>query len=147
MKQKKRMLAGVLAISMILSCLTGGITAQAAERRVENEGKQAIQDIGVGPVEKLDYYGELSREDVPRAVGYETARSRYHVKRMRDAEHGMNNLVFQNADGSKTQYLFDYPVKYVDNKGKVKDSSFDIADSQEKGIRFESGTTAITVFD
>ncbi len=31
----------------------------------------------------------------------------------------LNAVFFLNADGTKTAYLFDYPVKYIDESGTV----------------------------
>lgn len=69
-----------------------------------------------------DYFGPLDENSVPAAVGYENAVERLHVARMYDEEgDSLHNVIFKNADGSRTQYLFDYPVKYVTETGEIAD--------------------------
>lgn len=47
-----------------------------------------------------------------------------HAARVFEAESDMNEICILNEDGSNTVYIFDYPVKYVDdNDGKIKDKS------------------------
>jgi hypothetical protein len=58
----------------------------------------------------------------------------------------LNRVVFLNADGTQTAYIFDFPVKYVDEKGAIKDITLDIADSNKLG-QFETASgSSVTTF-
>lgn len=47
-----------------------------------------------------------------------------HMSRVFEAEGDMNEICILNEDGSNSVYIFDYPVKYVDDvDGKIKDKS------------------------
>ena len=46
-----------------------------------------------------------------------------HVARVFAAEGDMNEICILNEDGSNSVYIFDYPVKYVDEDGIIKDKS------------------------
>ncbi len=141
MKIKKyiRKIAYVLLMCFAVAELSSVATVLAAERQKREEEKQWMRDAGAGLVDWRDQYDPLKEEDVPRAVGYEEAVWKNHVERMYDEEGDeLNNVVFKNADGSRTKYVFDYPVKYVDKKGKVHDSSFEIGDSKDGRFKYET---------
>lgn len=59
----------------------------------------------------------------------------------------MNKVVFLNIDGTKTMYTFDYPVKYIDESGKIKDITLEIADSETAAAGFVTeANNAVTTF-
>ena len=66
-----------------------------------------------------------------------------HVMRL-PAEEGqdLHRLVYLNEDGSRTLYLFDHPVKYVDADGTVRDISLEIADGATDQARFVTAANA-----
>lgn len=68
-------------------------------------------------------YAQLSDQDVPECVGTAQAEEKDHVKRLYKQETDLHTVIFQNRDGSKTMYYYNIPVKYVDEKGVVRDKS------------------------
>ena len=113
-----------------------------------NEAVQTpnLEDLIAGVVSVEDVYGKLDSETVPEIIGYENAVSKTHVQRLYEEENDdLNRIVFLNADGTKTVYLFDYPVKYFDKAGNIKDITLDIADSDIPGqFETESGSSVTT---
>ena len=64
------------------------------------------------------YAGNVSKAEnfsVPEVVQWEENGT--FVGRDYEAEKDLNTIVLKNEDGTNTMYLFDYPVKYVDEKG------------------------------
>ena len=114
----------------------------AAERRARENEKQLMRDAGAGIVGWADQYEELDEHTVPEAIGYEKAKWKNHIERMYEEEgKNLNRVIFKNADGSRTQYIFDYPVKYKNENGEIEDSSFEIKDSKERGFKFETAAS------
>ncbi len=137
-----RRIAYVLILCFAVLELSSVATVFAAERKAREEEKQWMRDAGAGLVDWRDRYDPLKEEDVPEAVGYEAAVWNNHIERMYDEEgKDLNRVIFKNADGSRTQYLFDYPVKYVDEKGKIQDSSFEIVESKDGEYKFETAAS------
>ena len=58
----------------------------------------------------------------------------------------MNKVVFLNADGSHTAYFYDHPVKYVDDTGKIKDITLNIAESNVAGQFETAANSSVTTF-
>ena len=81
----------------------------------------------------LNFEGDLSLEeletakladkDTPEIVSQESIEENGHVNRLWEQEEDLNSIVFQNRDGTKTMYYYNYPVKYKDANGKIKDKS------------------------
>lgn len=46
-----------------------------------------------------------------------------HRERYFEGEESMNEIRLLNEDGTVSAYMFDYPVKYVDDDGSIKDKS------------------------
>ena len=66
---------------------------------------------------------KLDDEDTPEIVGQDNIEEKGHVNRLWEQEEDLNSIVFQNRDGTKTMYYYNYPVKYKDANGKIKDKS------------------------
>ena len=66
---------------------------------------------------------KLNDEDMPEIVGQDNIEEKGHVNRLWEQEEDLNSIVFQNRDGTKTMYYYNYPVKYKDANGKIKDKS------------------------
>ena len=86
-----------------------------------------LQVCGVFPVYAVDS-GENIDEyvySIPTELISEENIDEYgHMARVFAAEGDMNEICILNEDGSNSVYIFDYPVKYVDDSdGKIKDKS------------------------
>ena len=138
-----RIVATLVLLSFVITGMSSTVDVLAAHLEEKRVFRQWLSDAGAGLVDMRDYYDKLAEDCVPEAVGYDKAVSSNHVERMYDEEgKSLNNIIFKNADGTRTEYIFDYPVKHRDKKGKIKDSSFEIADSKEKGVAFETAASA-----
>lgn len=65
----------------------------------------------------------LSGEDVPEPLDFDYAFAKGHVARLHGEETELDSAIFQNADGSRSLYVFNENIKYVTPDGKVKDKS------------------------
>ncbi len=74
--------------------------------------------------------------------------SEAHIARLRDEEGSdLNRQIYLNADGSRTMYIYDHPVKYVDESGTIRDISLQIADGSTAQTRFlTAANSAVTSF-
>lgn len=108
------------------------------------EYQPTLDDIAAGIITPYEYYGELDPETVPEIIGYETAKSRLHVRRMYDEEDDLNTIVFMNADTTRTKYYFGHPVKYVDENGVTKDISLNIVSAPQSANAYMTEANSIT---
>lgn len=114
--------------------------APIAEKRDATPG-----DVITGVADLSDLHNPLDPNTVPEIIGYEEALGKYHSKRVYEDEgDDLNKVVFENLDGTKTMYLFDFPVKYVDTNGKIRDISLEIADSTSGGFKTAANSTVTT---
>lgn len=105
------------------------------------------ENLIAGMVSVEDIYGKLDSETVPDIIDYNYAVSKAHVQRLyKEESTDLNRIVFLNADGTQTAYIFDFPVKYIDKQGEIKDITLDIADSSIAGQFESAGGSSITTF-
>ena len=122
-------------------------TVNSEENVVANSNGVTLEDVLAGLASPYDYFGELDPDTVPEAVGMEKALERVHLRRLYTEETGLNDVVFLNADGTKTVYMFDYPVKTVNEHGLVTDISLEIADTTNSATPYETANgNAVTAF-
>ncbi len=79
----------------------------------------------------------------PAIVGAEEAKENGYVARIRSEETNLNTFVFQNEDGTHTMRLYDFPVKYVDEKGETVDISLDLKEAGDGGFRTNRHTVDV----
>ena len=78
---------------------------------------------------KAEIIGEIStsyiltKDQIPANMTLRQARAAGHVKRLYDQESrdNLNTVIFQNADGTNTMYIFSEPVRYIASDGAVRD--------------------------
>lgn len=142
---KKRTRKAMISM-FVIACLFLNIAPITAVSE-ELPGMSEAEKLMAGMVSIDDVYGELNGDTVPEIIGYDYAVSKSHVQRLYAAEGAdLNKVVFLNADGTQTAYFFDYPVKYVDESGKTKDITLDIADSAVSGEFKTADGSAVTTF-
>ncbi|HBL83821.1 MAG: hypothetical protein A2Y17_08225 [Clostridiales bacterium GWF2_38_85] len=143
MKRRTAFISICLCICMLMTMLTGStalpVLAQA-ETATQNEavltGDEAISGVTELPAEVGDdvVFEELTRDSVPDIVGYEKAIEKGHIARLKSEEKDLYSVIFMNADGTNTMYMYADPVKYIDENGNVKDKSNKVvADSSKSG--------------
>ena len=123
-----------IAFALIISLLPAASFVSAASHQTEVPTTESPEvstvtweDVYAGIADPRTMYDPLDPSTVPAIIGYETAYKRAHVQRLY-AEEGsnLNTIIFLNANQTKTVYLFDHPVKYVDENGNIKDITLDI---------------------
>jgi len=88
-------------------------TSFAKEDNNASESEDLIASIS----SVIDIYGESDCETVPETIGYDYAVSKTHEQRLYQEEYDdLNRIVFLNADGIQTAYIFDFPIKYIRRK-------------------------------
>lgn len=134
-----RLLSAVPVMALVLGIVPTPPVVSAAE-----ESSQ-IQET---PSSQFSQVSRLDEEAVPEIVGQDEAERRGHVRRRQDEEgENLNTLIFENADGSRTMYLYDHPVKYRDESGKIRDITLNISDTGKRDAPFRSESAgAVTSF-
>lgn len=143
----KRLTCIVLTLCLLLPMFQSFVyaeesTPQSTEPSAEYQ--PTLDDIAAGLITPYEYYGELDPETVPEIIGYETAKSRLHVRRMYDEEDDLNTIVFMNADTTRTKYHFGHPVKYVDENGITRDISLNIVSDTQSTNTYVTEANSVT---
>lgn len=113
----------------------------------EKTHSDLLKDVIAGVLTVEEAFGTLDAATVPEIVGYDSAVERTHIQRLYEEEgDDLNKIVFLNADGSHTAYIYDHPVKYVDGAGKIKDITLDIAESNVTGQFETAASSSVTTF-
>lgn len=127
-----------------------GPSAVSAVPELQTASSDALtlEDLIAGHATAEDIYGVLDQSTVPDIIGYEEAKINNHVQRLYEDEgDSLNTVIFLNADATQTMYVFDFPVKYVDKNGTIRDVSLEIADKRTGGSKYQSeASPALTTF-
>ncbi len=144
MKQRLsfRIISMLIVISICISMLPASALA------VDDNFFAVSTDENMLETEMVEAHLGIDKNSVPEIIGHEEALRRNHVGRLYDEEgEDLNKVIFLNKDGSKTMYLFDFPVKYIDENGIIKDISLQIEDAENKNGDFKTAdNSAITTF-
>ena len=84
----------------------------AESLKVRGKGEKSLKELKEIDISKIEF---------PKFISKDKALSRGHVNRLKEQESDLNTVIYQNRDGSKTAYIFNKPVKYIDENGNVKD--------------------------
>ena len=151
MKKKKvfsKILAIVLVLSLMLSAFPSiSVFAQesSSKEKLTEKGElwqpesnsNALNFEGDLSIEELQS-AKLNDEDTPEIVGQDNIEENGHVNRLWEQEEDLNSIVFQNRDGTKTMYYYNYPVKYKDANGKIKDKKNKLTDTGNEYANVEN---------
>ncbi len=127
--QKTKLFSLLLSAVLLISTLNGSAFAvQTTENdllateasALTGTGKDGIINLSKGelPLSELKNR-QLPSEDKPEAVSAQSIERNGHVNRLRAQEESLNEIIFQNRDGTKTLYMFSENVKYIDDNGLV----------------------------
>lgn len=146
-KKVLRILAVLLIFSICTSLLPSSVFAVTVEEPVEETTPTTV-DFIAGTATAEDIYGVLDESIVPAAIDYSEAVEKNHIARCYEDEGtDLNKIIFLNIDGTKTMYIFDFPVKYVDGNGNIQDIRLEIADSAVNAGGFETAANdTVTTF-
>lgn len=148
-KNRIRIISVLLIVCLFCSYLPASAIAVGQEETpVAAPREITLSDVLAGVATIEDLYGKLDESVVPDAIGYDEAVKKQHVARLYEEEgNDLNKVIFLNADGSKTMYTFDHPVKYQTAAGEIQDISLEIADSLSSNAAFVSASAdAVTTF-
>lgn len=112
MKKYQRFLCISISLAMIL-----GINTGAYATSFPMTDTCSLHEDGVYIVDPENVIDALSLEDLE---------NQNCVERVSDLEEDLHSVVYECADGNYVEYIFQYPVKYVDSNGFVKDISTSI---------------------
>ncbi len=142
---KRKALSLAMALCLVFSLFSWCCQISATEEK-DTTRNYTVKDIISGAAAVDEVYGTLEAKSVPEIVGYERAVAKNHIKRLYDDEKdNLNKIVFLNADGSTTEYLFAYPVKYLAD-GKIQDITLDISKNELSESFESSANSSKTVF-
>lgn len=92
----------------------------------------------------------LSPSDVPEQLEYDALEEQGYIQRLYEEEQDLYSYLFGKEDGSKTRIFYQYPVKYIDEEGKIRDKSLNLAaqtvDGSEQYVSRDSDI-AVTFHD
>lgn len=122
---KKQTLKGIslLVIAVLLISQVGATQPLTAEEMAPAE---ETTELGVP-------YSEIPLELTPQMLD-----ERNHVRRVRDEEVQENMAVFENADGTRTAYLFSEDIWYEDEAGEKQDYGKELVAAAESGIAYRT---------
>jgi len=140
--KKVRLFSLLLSVVLIVSGLNASAFAKATgEKAYAPVGSSMLTEDSAGgtinlskgdlPVSELKNR-KLPKEDKSEAVSAKSVENNGHVNRLRAQEESLNQIIFQNRDGTKTMYSFTYPVKYVAEDGTIRDKKTLISGSVDK---------------
>ena len=121
MKKYKRILSIFLTLVMVLTAHT----SVYATSDNQNLDTQVLHEEGVYIIEP---------EDVIDALSLEELESQKCIERMPNLEEDLHSVVYECADGNFAAYIFQYPIKYINSTGEIKDISTSIKSSANMGI-------------
>ena len=135
----QKTLSILLALAILLSCI--GWTPTQAEEATRETGSGAV-------TENIQTQSPGEGSNILQYVDEEEFHSHEHVARLREEEkENLNQHIFLNRDGSKTMYLYDHPVKYLDTDGKMQDISLEIAQTEDARYPYRTkANSAVTSF-
>ncbi|MEG1719996.1 MAG: hypothetical protein RR306_06685, partial [Clostridia bacterium] len=89
----------------------------------------------------------MELKEIPETIDINTAKENGNVNRLKAQEKNLNTILYQNKNGTKTVYNFDYPVKYVDKDGTVKDKNSKLVTNTDKqGYKYVNDGNDIKTF-
>lgn len=140
----KKLICLLLAV-IITASFIPPISVVAEER--EKTHSELLKDVVAGVLTVEEAFGTLDADTVPEIVGYESAVAKTHIQRLYEEEgDNLNKVIFLNADGSRTAYYYDHPVKYIDEKGKIKDITLNITEADATGQFETAANSSVTTF-
>jgi len=87
----------------------------------------------------------LTAADIPEFISSAELDERGAVERMRAEETTMSNIIFRNADGTRTMYMYGLPVKYTTADGTVRDKSTNLVSVSTAAVLLANQPVAETM--
>ncbi len=143
-----RRISLLLLLSMLLSVFTGYSYTASAEELTEAE--QTTIQTENEPLQEIEteeqIFARLTADTQLLNYIDETAfRAAGHVKRLPEEE-DLHSYVFENADGTRTAYIMNEPVKYVDSTGAVREKNMALSAGKISGNSVLAATVNTNAF-
>ena len=137
----KRQISVLLAIALILGC-TGWVPTAAQQNQAGNAKQAGLSSV----LADVSNEGKDLKDDILSQVDTQREKELKYVARLHEEE-TLRTHVYLNNDGSKNLYLYDHPVQYQDEQGKMHDISLDIADTDDAKYPYRTkANSAVTAF-
>ena len=128
---KKKLLSLLLALSLLIPLLSPltAIAEDASTPAVEDDTVQTatetetVPTVSEPPLARPIQGEAITESNLPFSMTESELAEQGFVSRVKEAEHDLNSIVLENADGSLTLHYYNHPVKYVDEDGVVRDKS------------------------
>jgi RHS repeat-associated protein len=136
MKESTSTRKSVKLISVLLTLATLIVSLPLTVFAQQNEPvEQIVQELPA-----------LEQNDVPEQLNYEELVEQGYIQRLYNEEQDLYSYLFGNEDGTKTRFYYQYPVKYIDENGIIRDKSLGIVSKFVNGVeRFVSRDSDIAV--
>ncbi len=133
-KFKKQALALVTVMALVISIFSISSIGVSADTSTTNDSVGVTENAPqLNPYEAKLLPGDLTSEelktatldsrDIPSVITDNDIKKFSHVNRLYEQETDEYTVLFQNRDGSKTIYIFDFPVKKSKANGSFNDMS------------------------
>ena len=143
---KKRWLSLLLCLTLLATCLpvsgwAAAVSLPAESSQVTAEDALTNDALSAEPIESISDAIPEFHSIITQAEALDNG----YVARLNDEEPNLNTLIFACSDGSKVMRVFEYPVKYVDSSGVVRDKSLALSHKAESGY-FRADTDVVSLF-
>lgn len=143
---KKRWLSLLLCLTLLATCLpvsgwAAAVSLPAESSQVTAEDALPNDALSAEPIESISDAIPEFHSIITKAEALDNG----YVARLNDEEPNLNTLIFACSDGSKVMRVFEYPVKYVDSSGVVRDKSLALSHKAEIGY-FTADTDVVSLF-
>lgn len=134
MSKTTKLFSVFMSIVLVFSVFNAIVFAEKADSSMLTEAsKSDTMHLVKGdlPISELKNR-QLPSKDKPEAFSSKSIENNGHVNRLWEQEETLNEIIFQNRDGTKTLYSFTYPVKYITSDGTIRDKKTNISASVDK---------------
>ena len=143
---KKRWLSLLLCLTLLATCLpvsgwAAAVSLPAESSQVTAEDALPNDALSAEPIESISDAIPEFHSIITQAEALDNG----YVARLNNEEPNLNTLIFARSDGSKVMRVFEYPVKYVDSSGVVRDKSLALSHKAEIGY-FTADTDVVSLF-
>ena len=143
---KKRWLSLLLCLTLLATCLpvsgwAAAVSLPAESSQVTAEDALPNDALSAEPIESISDAIPEFHSIITQAEALDNG----YVARLNNEEPNLNTLIFARSDGSKVMRIFEYPVKYVDSSGVVRDKSLALSHKAEIGY-FTADTDVVSLF-
>jgi len=135
MKIQFKLTAFLLILSVLLSIICMPIAALEADPAASDVGTDAsLSDpfaLNPEPIETEDQIFERLTADsfLLNYIDEAAFRAAGHINRLPEEE-DLSSYVFENEDGTRTAYILNEPVKYIDSTGAVREKDLTLSHGQ-----------------